>query len=266
MSAQPPTLTHGLTTVDIDGSAVHLVDGATAQATIADAAAHVSTRPLGVASINLDHVHHFGRSRRAARGDTPFVESGEVEWLNLIDGKPIASQIARMTGRIYPKLSGSDLIAGVLDGAAARGRSIGVLGGMPDVRAALHSRLDAEWPTTRFAGHWTPDRAVLTSPSESAALACDIRAAGVDILVVCLGKPRQEIWIDQHGPQTGAGALLAFGAVVDFLAGRVARAPEWASHAGVEWAWRLMHEPRRLARRYLVQGPPAYAAMRRSTA
>jgi exopolysaccharide biosynthesis WecB/TagA/CpsF family protein len=272
--AEPPAapatrrsnLTRTLATVDIDGTIVHLAEESVAQAIIADAAAHVPPRPLGVASINLDHVHHFGDSRRAARGDDPFVESGRVEWLNLIDGKPIATQAARVTGRVHPKLSGSDLIAGVLDLAAERGQSVGVLGGMPDVEAPLRDRFERQWPTIRFAGHWTPDRALLASPLLSEALAHDIRAAQVDILLVCLGKPRQEVWIDEYGAQTGAGALLAFGAVVDFLAGRVARAPGWASRAGLEWAWRLLREPRRLARRYLIQGPPAYAAVRRSTA
>ena len=61
---------------------------------------------------------------------------------------------------------------------------------------------------------------------------------------------------------TGAGVLLAFGAAVDFLAGRVQRAPEWVSRRGLEWGYRLALEPRRLAGRYLLDGPPAYLKLR----
>jgi len=185
-----------------------------------------------------------------------------VEWLNLIDGAPIAAHARRETGQAHPKLSGSDLIGEVLNLAAARGLSIGVLGGDPALSDPLRSRLARDWPAVRFAGHWAPPRERFATPEGSAGIADEIRAARVDILLVCLGKPRQEQWIEQHGARSGAGALLAFGAVVDFLAGRVSRAPGWISRSGLEWAWRLMLEPRRLANRYLVQGPPAYWALR----
>jgi N-acetylglucosaminyldiphosphoundecaprenol N-acetyl-beta-D-mannosaminyltransferase len=83
----------------------------------------------------------------------------------------------------------------------------------------------------------------------------------VTILVVCLGKPRQEEWIAEHGYASGAKVCLAFGAAVDFLAGRVSRAPQWMANYGFEWAWGLVREPRRLDRRYLLQGPKAYLAV-----
>src|SRR5690606_30303364 len=159
-----------------------------------------------------DHIHHFGtRSGDVGRQITA---TAPVEWLNLIDGAPIAHHARRLTGTEFPKLSGSDLIAPVLDMATATGVSVGVLGGMPEVGAALRSRVAADWPSLRLSGHWTPERRVLDSASGSAELAAEIRAAGTDILVVCLGKPRQERWIAEFGACTGAGALLAFGAVV----------------------------------------------------
>ena len=117
-------------------------------------------------------------------------------------------------------------------------------------------------PHLVVAGSWSPPRSDITNPAQSAELAAKIRAAEVQILVVGLGKPRQELWIESYGAATGARVLLAFGAVVDFLAQRVKRAPTWVSGAGMEWAWRLALEPKRLARRYLVQGPPAYLLAR----
>jgi exopolysaccharide biosynthesis WecB/TagA/CpsF family protein len=256
---------HTSRTMLIDGVPVHLVDAGDALAAIAAAGRHETVKPLGVVSVNLDHIHHFGAAHGTARRAPGFVDHHEVEWLDLIDGAPIAAQARRLTGDDYPKLSGSDLIAPILDDAARTGRSIGVLGGQDAVAAPLARQLAERWPDVRLAGHWTPGREVVADRSRSLALATEIQDSGADILLVCLGKPRQERWINEYGRQTGAGVLLAFGAVVDFLAGRVSRAPGWVSQAGVEWAWRLALEPRRLARRYLVDGPPAYLAVRRSS-
>ncbi|WP_203135824.1 WecB/TagA/CpsF family glycosyltransferase [Microbacterium sp. JZ31] len=254
------TLTGAIPTLDTDGVPIHLVTAEPALHLIAEAAERRPARPLAVASINLDHLHHFGRHTNPEASPA----GGPVEWLNLIDGAPIAAHAKRETGQPYPKLSGSDLVVEVLRLAAARGLSVAVLGGDPAVTEPLRDRLGTEWPGARFAGHWTPPREQLATADGAAQVAEEIRAAGPDILLVCLGKPRQEQWIEQYGARSGAGVLLAFGAVVDFLAGRVARAPGWISRAGLEWAWRLMLEPRRLANRYLVQGPPAYLALRRS--
>jgi exopolysaccharide biosynthesis WecB/TagA/CpsF family protein len=253
-----------LPAMKVDGVRVHLVQGFRARTIIAGAADHCLERPLAVASINLDHLHHFGASRPdricLSGDDSP------VDWLNLIDGTPIAHHAERVTGSHYPKLSGSDLVVRVLEDCSLRDRSVGVLGGSPEVTAALRARFAGDWPGIRFAGHWTPPRSALDSAANGGEIASEIAEHDVDILLVCLGKPRQEAWIDEFGATTGAGALLAFGAVVDFLAGRVSRAPEWVSRSGMEWAWRLAHEPRRLAHRYLIDGPPAYVALRRSSA
>ena len=249
----------GLPAITIADTLVHLTDSIGAREAIEEASGTRATVPLAVASINLDHVHHL----RALHGDDSATST--VRWLNLIDGAPIARQALRMTGTSWPRLAGSDLIAGILNDAQANGATVAVLGGDDSLRESLAQRLSAGWPTIKFVGHWTPARDVLSSRESSLALASEIRAEGVDIVIVCLGKPRQEKWIDEYGEATGAGVLLAFGAVVDFLAGRVSRAPHWVCSAGFEWMWRLMLEPRRLARRYLLEGPPAYVAVRRSS-
>ena len=246
-------------TLTIGGGPVHLVDERQARRLIMDAT-HASPQeaPLAVCSINLDHVHHFAHAADDFGPDAP------VRWLNLIDGAPIARQAQRVTGVAHPRLAGSDLIPGILNDVATAGLSVGVLGGSAEVTQSLRDRLAAGWPGMRFAGHWTPSREALSDRERCDDLAAEIKTTGVDVLLVCLGKPRQERWIAAYGPGTGAPVLLAFGAVVDFLAGRVSRAPRWVSRAGVEWMWRLMLEPRRLARRYLFEGPPAYMAVRRS--
>ncbi len=245
-------------TITIGGSPVHLVDEPRARQVIAQAMRETDAAPLGVCSVNLDHVHHF-----ATAGDA-LVSDERVRWMNLIDGAPIAAQARKMTGIAYPRLAGSDIISGILDDLSSAGSSLAVVGGSDAVTAPLRQRLAAQWPGLRFAGHFTPSREELASPAKNRDLCARLREARADAILVCLGKPRQERWIADYGSESGARALLAFGAVVDFLAGKVSRAPRWVSDAHAEWMWRLMLEPRRLARRYLIEGPPAYFAVRAS--
>jgi exopolysaccharide biosynthesis WecB/TagA/CpsF family protein len=73
-----------------------------------------------------------------------------------------------------------------------------------------------------------------------------------DILLVGKGVPVQELWLDRNWEQLNVGVGLAVGALLDFVAGVFPRAPRWMRASGIEWCWRLAHEPRRLGRRYLI--------------
>lgn len=218
------------------------------------------TTPLAVASINLDHIHHFGTGSKWGTSLIPPTRPPThppVEWLNLIDGAPIAVRARQLVGENCPRLAGSDLIEPLLDRAEATGASVGFLGGSTETQRVLRAYLRLARPSLHVSGYWSPDRKELSDPDACARVSEQIAAAKTDILIVGLGKPRQELWIAEYGPATHAPVLLAFGAVVDFLAGQVRRAPKWVSSAGLEWAWRLVLEPRRLGRRYLVEGPTA---------
>lgn len=260
-------LTASETRIVLGGSVVDLLD---MQQTLDRISAQFTDRaapPLAVASVNLDHVHHFGTGSelagaldRAGHAET----TRAVEWLHLIDGAPLAAHARRLTGRAWPRLAGSDLIEPILLCAQRAGVRVGFLGGSEDTHQRLRSWFTLAWPTLRVAGYWAPTREVISDPARSAALAAEIKHAKIDLLVVGLGKPRQELWIAEHGMQTGATVLLAFGAVVDFLAGRIRRAPRWITAHGLEWAWRLALEPKRLASRYLLDGPAAYLLVRRT--
>lgn len=226
-----------------------------------------ASEPLAVASANLDHIHHFAADP-AWSGVTPPAALGAwptgLRWLILLDGMPLVRSANRLSGERWPRLPGSDLIGSVLARSIGMGARIGFLGGATETHRRLRARLAVELPDLRLVGTWAPDRSELLNHADCRRIAADIRATGVDILVVGLGKPRQEQWIVDYGETTGARVLLAFGAVVDFLAGTVSRAPRVLSDVGAEWAWRLMQEPRRLGHRYLIEGPPALLSLWRT--
>ncbi|MUM16686.1 WecB/TagA/CpsF family glycosyltransferase [Mycobacterium sp. CBMA271] len=245
--------------VTISQVSVDLCSAQDALAAIARRPTLADDRPLVVGSVNLDHFHHFGKER--AHRDC--AELGpQLDWLMLADGAPIVARARLRTGRSWRRITGVDLLPLILEQASAAGLRVGFLGGLPQVHDRLRAVVGMRFPNLDVAGLWSPDRADLTDPARGDALARDIAAAGVQILVVGLGKPLQELWIARHGLLTGAHVLLAFGASADFLAGAVSRAPAWMQRSGLEWAYRLSREPRRMARRYLVQGPAALARLR----
>jgi exopolysaccharide biosynthesis WecB/TagA/CpsF family protein len=245
--------------ISLGGCPIDLRDRASAVEEIRARFRDDDAAPLGVVSVNLDHVHHFGSGSRWEGT----IDRAPLEWLHLIDGAPVATQAGRITGRVWPRLAGSDLIDPILRAAESEGVRVGFLGGSADIHDAVRERLARDYPTLQVSGLWSPSREELGDRDGSREIARQIAEADTGLLVVCLGKPRQEIWMAQHGEATGARVLLAFGAVIDFLANRVDRAPQWVAKAGGEWAWRLAREPRRLASRYLVDGPPAYRAVRK---
>lgn len=211
--------------------------------------------PLFVASANLDHVHHFGiDSGREGMLDG---RTGAGEWLVLLDGMPLVWKARGMTGQHWDQLAGSDLLPQVLALAARARARVGFLGGTDGQHRALATVLTTRFPSLDIAGYWAPDREVVDDHLSSAVVAEEIAAAHVDLLVVGLGKPRQEEWILRHGAATGVHVAVAFGAAADFVAGTVYRAPKRMQRAGLEWLYRLSREPGRLARRYLIEGPSA---------
>lgn len=247
-----PEITMGGTTVQLlkFEDAIRLIGG---RATGSDA------RPLGVVSVDLDHLHHFGKGGRWGGA----LDGGSsLEWLSLLHGAPLVAQAKRLTGQHWPRLAASDLIGPLLDVAAASGARVGFLGGSAPTQERLKVQLSHQRPELVVAGWWAPERSVLSNPRAASALADEVAAAGVDMLVVGLAKPRQELWMAEYGDLTGAKVLLGFGAVVDFLAGRVQRFPGWVSAPGLERPWRFAIEPKRLARGFLVVGLPAYLKLR----
>lgn len=173
--------------------------------------------------------------------------------LCLPDGAPVAWMLRRLGHRGQPRISGPDLMARYLQGAAARGEPIFLYGSRPATLERLSQRLLQRWPGLQIAGSHSPPFGE-PSDGEDARAAQQIRASGARTVWVALGCPRQERWMARMRPRIPA-VLLGVGAAFDFLAGEVRRAPPWMQRAGLEWLHRLAQEPRRLGRRYLVTQP-----------
>ena len=171
--------------------------------------------------------------------------------LSLADGTPVV-WASRIRGpRLPARISGSDLITPLMAIAGQRQWRVYLLGGTDGVASQV-AQLMAEQHGVTVVGVDEPRIAYATADEESLAVA-RVVASRPDLLFVALGSPKQELFIDRVRDQLGTIVAIGVGASFDFLAGRVRRAPAWISTMGLEWLYRLVKEPRRLWRRYLVQ-------------
>jgi len=156
---------------------------------------------------------------------------------------------SRLLGDPLPeRVNGTDLMLRLLALAEERGWSVYVLGARPDVLERALARIRAAHPGLRIAG----SRDGYFADDESAAVAGAIRTAAPDLLFVAISSPRKERWLADHGRDLGVPLVMGVGGSIDIVAGVTRRAPRWLQAAGLEWLVRLLQEPRRLGRRYLV--------------
>jgi N-acetylglucosaminyldiphosphoundecaprenol N-acetyl-beta-D-mannosaminyltransferase len=160
--------------------------------------------------------------------------------------------------RVY----GPDLMLALLGRAVERGWSSYLYGGGPGTADLLAHRLTAQIPGLQIAGTWTPPFRPLT-PEEDADVVRRINDSGAQLVWVGLSTPKQERWMAEHEGRVRANALLGVGAAFDIHAGTLPQAPDWMQRSGLEWAYRLGREPRRLWRRYLRNNPAFVLGMLR---
>lgn len=166
------------------------------------------------------------------------------------DGAPVAWMMRRLGHPTQRRISGPDLMWRYCERAAREGQAIYLFGSTETTLDALKVALARAFPTLLIAGAGSPPFRRL-SEQETAAWTERINASGAHIVWVSLGCPKQEAWMAAHRGRVNA-VMVGVGAAFDFHAGTVARAPDWMRNAGLEWLHRLISEPRRLWRRYLV--------------
>jgi N-acetylglucosaminyldiphosphoundecaprenol N-acetyl-beta-D-mannosaminyltransferase len=156
---------------------------------------------------------------------------------------------SRLVGQpLKERVTGIDLFERMLERAAGLGLSVYLLGASEASLRGVVERLAGKFPDLRIAGF----RNGYFEAEESPAVADGIRRSGADLLFVAMGTPAQEYWIASNLKATGVKFALGVGGAFDHVSGRVRRAPRWMQRAGLEWLHRLLCEPRRLWRRYLI--------------
>lgn len=188
--------------------------------------------------------------------------------LVLPDGIGVDIASLTMFGKFFPaNLNGTDFVPALLTYMTTPKR-IGLVGARPETLANARDQFAAHAPWHEFIavhdGYFSEDR--------SADVAREIASHKVDILLVAMGTPRQEKWVDRYIRPEHARLVISVGALFDFISGEVPRAPELVRHARMEWLYRFLQEPRRLAGRYFIGGPiflghvAAYAVSQRLSA
>jgi N-acetylglucosaminyldiphosphoundecaprenol N-acetyl-beta-D-mannosaminyltransferase len=167
------------------------------------------------------------------------------------DGMPLVWLAHKRGHSQVSRVYGPDLMLALCEAGLRHGLRHFFFGGAPGVPEQLVSKLRTRFPTLSVVGTLSPPFRNLTSDEDSS-IVCQINAAHADIVWVGLGTPKQDLWMADHIGRVKATALIGVGAAFDFHSGRVRQAPRWLQRSGLEWLFRLIQEPRRLWRRYLV--------------
>lgn len=178
----------------------------------------------------------------AAKGDAALRAALSGAELVLADGVGITKVAAMLGTPLKSRVPGIDFASNVISRLAQRGGSVYLLGAKPLVAEAAAEKLTQTYPGIVIAGtndgYFTDDAPVIEK----------INAASPDFLMVCLGSPKQELWMSANAGRLSCGLMAGLGGSLDVLAGNVQRAPETWRRLGLEWLYRVIKEPKRLGR------------------
>ncbi len=198
---------------------------------------------------NVDHIVQLneGENDEVAPAFRTAYQSAQ---LRLCDSR-VVQLLARLRSVHVDVVTGSDLTAYLFSEGYLNGRKVALIGGDDKIIEAVQLR----YPAVLIDQH-QPPMGVLGNPSARSQIVDFIAKGSFDVVLFAIGAPQSEIICHQcYLNGQSRGVALCIGAAVEFLVGRKVRAPEWMQRARLEWAFRLMSEPRRLWRRYLIVGP-----------
>jgi N-acetylglucosaminyldiphosphoundecaprenol N-acetyl-beta-D-mannosaminyltransferase len=233
--------------VTVGRADVHCIDEGTAIALIVDAA-NGSLAPWLVITPNIQHV-------ALLESDHELQACFRRADLVLADGWPVVQAVRLLSGRRLQRITGADLFPALCREAASLKLRIGIVGGLAGAAEDAVSVLRRRHPGLHVARTLEPPVGFENDPEQLADVLEKIRAADLDILFLALGTPKQEIFAGQRLDEMGAKVTVCVGAAIDFVAGRQRRAPVLLRRTGLEWAYRAVHEPRRLIPRYARSAP-----------
>jgi len=205
------------------------------------------TQPVRVQTVNLQHVHLIATSPEAA-------DAVLAADLVSADGWPLAF-LARRTGIPCERVTGRQVVDALLSDTSLAGRRVALLGTRPDVAASFAKLLRRNNVTLASSHHGD------ARTWDVAAIADELTGADCDVVLLALGAPKGEVLGQQLRARLPRGLIVGVGGAVEMATDHMPASPEWVGRAGLEWAYRLAHEPRRLGRRYLIESPRALMAL-----
>jgi N-acetylglucosaminyldiphosphoundecaprenol N-acetyl-beta-D-mannosaminyltransferase len=218
----------------------------------ADAAARVidlgkaESPAARVFTCNVDHI-------MLMRKYEAFRAAYERASMVTVDGAPIVALAKAVGTPLAGRVTGADLVPALAHECARRGLSMALIGGATGVAEEAARRLKVDNPHLRIAATASPAMGFQDGDSEDRALVAQLIRDAPDVLVICFGSPRQEMWIDAHAELLPGTVMVGAGAALDFIACVQRRAPAYFRRSGFEWLYRLVTDFPRLWRRYLVR-------------
>ena len=198
-----------------------------------------------VVTPNVDHIVQLEKDEELKR-------VYENASLILTDGKPLIWISNWYKTPIKEKISGSDLFPRVCDLAAKKGYTMYLLGAAEGVADKAAKNLMNKYKGLNIVGTYSPPFGFEKDKLELKKIERQIQEVHPDILIVGLGCPKQEKYMYYHCKELDVPISFGLGASIDFEAGNIKRAPRWMSEHGLEWLYRITQDPKRLAKRYLV--------------
>ena len=223
-----------LAVAGLDSAADAVIDGARAG------------RSASVCAVNV-------HSTMEASRDSALLSALQASDLNVPDGVPIVWGMRALGAPKQQRVFGPTLMWEVCRRAAESGVPIALYGSTDETLAMLQAALATAFPALRIVAAISPPFRLLFG-AEDEGMVLRLNASGARIVFVGLGAPKQEKWMAAHRGRVSA-VMLGVGAAFDYHVGRIRRAPVWMQHAGLEWLYRLIQDPRRLWRRYIFNNP-----------
>ncbi|WP_233382513.1 WecB/TagA/CpsF family glycosyltransferase [Methylobacterium sp. C25] len=210
------------------------------------AAALPHTRPRLIVTANVDHIVILAEN-------AAFRKAYDGAAMRTLDGMPLV-WLARLTGsRIVRRITGHDLIAAALAAPQPSERRVFVIGSSDLVGTRAAAAFAAAGLASDAVAATTPPFGFEEDEAYSRRLAAEIRAHGTTLLILGVGAPKSEIWVDRYGSLLGSPVTLAVGEALNVATGLVPRAPVLMQRMGLEWFFRFLHAPRRLFPRYFLR-------------
>lgn len=201
-----------------------------------------AAKGFALATINLDHLVKLTR-------DKGFAQAYAQQDFVVADGNPIV-WLSRLAGQPVSLMPGSDLVQPLAELAAAQGVPIALIGSTKEALKAAGQELQTRIPNLKIAAKIAPPFGFDPDSTDADAVLEQAQASGAGLCFLALGAPKQERLAARGRELTPEMGFASIGAGLDFLAGTQVRAPEWARRFAVEWLWRLLSNPARLAGRY----------------